>query len=61
MIVNSLKIKRSLKEGDNAVDKTDSSFHSVFMRLTCSFLFCIMKMVVILRNFPVCMGDIQCN
>ena len=51
MIVNSLKIKRSLKEGDNAVDKTDSSFHSVFMRLTCSFLFCIMKMVVILRNF----------
>ena len=39
MIVNSLKIKRSLKEGDNAVDKTDSSFHSVFMRLTCSFLF----------------------
>lgn len=53
MIVNSLKIKISLKEGDNAVDKTDSSFHSVFMRLTCSFLFCIMKMVVILRNFPV--------
>lgn len=52
MIVNSLKIKRSLKEGDNAVDKTDSSFHSV-LRLTCSFLFCIMKMVVILRNFPV--------
>lgn len=53
MIVSSLKIKRRLKEGDNAVDKTDSSFHSVFMRLTCSFLFCIMKMVVILRNFPV--------
>lgn len=53
MIVNSLKVKRNLKEGDNAVDKTDSSFHSVFMRLTCSFLFCTMKMVVILRNFPV--------